>query len=342
MKNIKVSVIIATYNGHKYIIDELKSILQQTYQPFEVIISDDKSTDNTCDLVQKFIDTNNLTNWNLICNSINKGFSKNFIEACFLAKGDLIFLADQDDIWVRNKMEIMVNLYNKLEKVKAIASELSFIDSESNEINAPNNIPNVKFSYNKSIEKVKPIDNIISSYIRGCTMCFSSDILKFIRKYNLQDICSNDLLGHDWLIWMLCSLVGNCYIYHDALIKYRVHSNNTSLSATRRTKLIGDINKRINGLQKSIDIHSFILNHSDSFINYNLKFEKKIKKCVSFEKNRLAYLEKGKINSLLYMVSHIDLYYRYYRNFTRGIKSFIGDLLYRQKKVGEKSDVKKV
>lgn len=327
LKN-KTSVVIATYNGEKYILEELNSIKNQTIPPDEVIISDDCSSDQTCEIIENFIEQNKLQHWKLIKNEKNKGFSMNFLEAMYLSNGDYIFLADQDDVWVENKVERFLYFFETLSDSKSIGSELKFIDKYSKEVGKPTKVPNVSFVYDKKVIAVDNSDNIISSFMRGCTMCISRDTIDFIKKYDLAQYCSNYLLGHDWLIWTIASLLGNCYLYRDALILYRIHDTNSSLGARQRKQLIGELEKRIEGLQKSIAIHCFIMENSQLFKNYSNGFDLKIKKCIRFEKRRLRFLKNGSMIQYIRLLFSIHLYKRYYRSFLKGVKVYLGDLLY--------------
>ena len=141
-------------------------------------------------------------------------------------------------------------------------------------------------------------------------------------------MCSTNLLGHDWLLWTIGSLLGTVVIYHEGLIKYRLHSSNTSLEAVRRQNLLGDYKKRIEGLEKSISIHTFILDHATDFSNLTENDHLILKKYIKFESRRLRYLKTGKITDLINLFGHLFYYQRYYRNRIRGLKVFIGDILY--------------
>ena len=88
----KVSVVLSTYNGEKYIIDQLSSLLNQSYKPDEVIIQDDCSTDNTAMLANYFIEEHHLNNWKILINSKNLGWKISFWKALHKAHNEIIFL----------------------------------------------------------------------------------------------------------------------------------------------------------------------------------------------------------------------------------------------------------
>lgn len=326
--NYNISVAIATYNGEKYIIKELETIISQTLTPNEVIIQDDCSNDQSFEKVQQFITDNSLTNWHVSKNFANKGFVKNFFDILYQCKGDYIFLADQDDEWCEDKIEKMINIISKDKSILAVSSELLFIDDKGQLISPPKKVPNTSFKYDQTIQKVRPTDNFISSYIRGCTMCVRKQVIEYVHDNQLDKLCSTNLLGHDWLLWTIGSLLGTVVIYHEGLIKYRLHSSNTSLEAVRRQNLLGDYKKRIEGLEKSISIHTFILDHATDFSNLTENDHLILKKYIKFESRRLRYLKTGKITDLINLFGHLFYYQRYYRNRIRGLKVFIGDILY--------------
>lgn len=328
---MKTSVVIASYNGAKYIIQELETILKQSVEVDEVIIQDDGSSDQTIELISNFITENKLHHWKLICNEVNLGFSKNFISALQKATGDIIFFADQDDLWAKDKVEKTLECFKNNSNLKSVSSEFEFIDGQNQKIAAPQQIPNTHCVLDGNIRYVQKEENVISSFIRGCTMAITKDVANYVCDHHLESMASNSLLGHDWIIWTIASLMGDVVIINQPLIQYRFHESNTSLEAVRRKNLVGDVNKRLIGLEKSIEIHEYIKKHPNDFVNYDSRFNDLIQKCIMFEKKRLSYLKTGNVFTYLSLGFHLNKYQRYYRDFKRGIKVYLGDFLYRQK-----------
>ena len=102
-----ISIAMTTYNGEKYLREQLDSILNQTYKDFELIICDDCSTDSTVQIIKSYIDPR----IKLFINEKNLGFKKNFEKAIKLCTGEYIALSDQDDIWELDHLKI---LYDKI------------------------------------------------------------------------------------------------------------------------------------------------------------------------------------------------------------------------------------
>ena len=104
--NTLVSIIVATYNGEKYIEEQIMSLVHQTYKHIEIIVTDDCSNDTTVDVVKRL--AGQYDNIKLYENEHNLGYQKNFEKGICLAKGDYIALCDQDDVWAIEKIQILL------------------------------------------------------------------------------------------------------------------------------------------------------------------------------------------------------------------------------------------
>ena len=107
MANKLVSVAMATYNGEKYLVEQLDSILTQTHPIYEIIIVDDGSSDKTLDILNSYQDK--FGNIKVYPNSENLGVVKSFERAIMLTSGDYIALSDQDDVWSNDKIAKLVD-----------------------------------------------------------------------------------------------------------------------------------------------------------------------------------------------------------------------------------------
>lgn len=105
--NKRISIAMTTYNGEKYLADQIDSILAQSYSDFELIICDDCSTDATCTILKAYASKDNRVK--LHFNKTNLGFKKNFEQALNFCSGQFIALADQDDVWTKNHLEALLS-----------------------------------------------------------------------------------------------------------------------------------------------------------------------------------------------------------------------------------------
>ena len=169
-----ISIAMATYNGEKFIEKQLKSILDQTLKVDEMVICDDCSSDNTVEVIKNFIEVNNISNWKLIVNDKSLGCSRNFFKAVKQCKGDLIFLADQDDIWENDKIEIMTNIMNERQDIYALNCMNSFIDDNDN-------FMDIHQDRSGSILKSSLYNKPKQIYLwRGCCMVFRRELNGYI------------------------------------------------------------------------------------------------------------------------------------------------------------------
>ena len=132
MEKIEISVCMATYNGEKFIEKQLKSILEQSKLVDEIVISDDNSSDKTIEIIEK-IKKETKTPIKILINK-RRGVISNFENALNNCRGKYIFLADQDDVWLKNKVEAV---YKKLIKYDLVVHNARIIDSEDILLNIP-------------------------------------------------------------------------------------------------------------------------------------------------------------------------------------------------------------
>ena len=115
-----IEVIICTYNGENFIEDQLISILNQSVIPDLISIFDDQSQDRTINIIESVM-LKSRVKINVTINKEKKGYRKNFLEAIINSKSKIVFLSDQDDVWVYSKIEIMIANLKKI-KVNAVCS----------------------------------------------------------------------------------------------------------------------------------------------------------------------------------------------------------------------------
>jgi len=124
MDKVKISVVIASYNGAEFLVEQLESIRNQTMPPDELIICDDRSKDNTVKVAEEYIKGHDLERkWRVIINEHNMGYADNFDNAAKMARGELIYFSDQDDVWNLKKIEIMTKIMDEHPGCKVLCSD---------------------------------------------------------------------------------------------------------------------------------------------------------------------------------------------------------------------------
>lgn len=204
-----ISVAMATYNGEKYIREQLESILKQLNEDDEIIISDDGSTDNTINIIKSFEDKRIK-----IFDGPRNGVKQNFANAIYNCTGKYIFLSDQDDIWCDNKVNIVLKNFEK-EKCMCIVHDCIVFDSSNDDI-----IYDSFYKYRNSGSGI--IKNIWKNTYIGCCMAIDA------RMKNTILPIPNNIEMHDQWIGLLCEKEGKSLFINDKLINYRRHGNNLS------------------------------------------------------------------------------------------------------------------
>jgi glycosyltransferase involved in cell wall biosynthesis len=212
MKLPLITVAVATFNGEKYLREQLDSILYQTYRNFEVIISDDCSTDSTVNIIHEY--KRNNVKIKLYQNNSNIGYSGNFEKAILLGHGDYIALSDQDDIWFPEKLEILVK---EIGTHSLICSDAKLIDENSELMALSLSQHNTSIADHNTVF----LEYFFKKCIYGCTMMFTRELAQ--RAFPLP----SSLYKHDWWLPIVAMKINGIKFIDDKLVLYRQHSGNT-------------------------------------------------------------------------------------------------------------------
>lgn len=238
-----ISVCMGTYNGGKYIEKQLYSILHQSHKPDEVIICDDGSKDDTVAVVRTFIEHNQLQDkWKVYVNDLNKGYPDNYYYAMSLCSGEIVFLADQDDIWNERKLERMSSVLSEQKNVQVLACKFGLIDAEGENIHSV-----MAPTHNRGtggLRKVSVHDVFYKYEWPGMVMAYRRE---WYRKW----FCSYYKIPHDLLISAKAAEEGLFFQLDEELACHRRHDNNVAKEEHR-------IRKLLNKNRKLEEIENFI------------------------------------------------------------------------------------
>lgn len=280
---MKVSIAMTAYNGEKYIIQQLESIVHQTYNIDEIIISDDCSKDNSVLLLKKYIANNKLSNKCMIIeNEFNKGFINNFFSCIEKSTGDIIFMADQDDIWLPNKVEKMVKIFENDEDISAVVCKENIIDEN-------NNFIKLRKKRKFQVKKISIEEEVKKCYGAGHLLA----IRKKLYEENI-DIIKKEKLTFDIPFGMISSAKNGLYQVDEALVNRRIHKNNTSGSKTNKNLLKKE--RYILGRESRLKYFLFLEKYFIDSFEKNKKNE--FKEFIDISKNSLNDLKKGKVKEL--------------------------------------------
>ncbi|WP_448623068.1 glycosyltransferase family 2 protein [Dickeya fangzhongdai] len=229
----RISIALATYNGGRYVRQQLDSIQHQTHQDFIIHVCDDGSRDNTLEVIRSH-ELYQQGKVRLYPGKGGLGAMKNFRRAIACCEDRYIALCDQDDYWVPEKLERLLN------EVKAHEQEgetpvLAFSDLEIVDAVLGPLYPSFYRASIKSSAASQPEDFVVSNHIPGCAMLFNRALKQ------LMEPMPDDIRMHDWWIAMIAAHSGKIAYVDRPLIKYRQHGNNTvGVPGILRKRLLPD------------------------------------------------------------------------------------------------------
>ena len=216
MNSNKVDILLATYNGKKYIKEQLESILNQTYKDIRVLINDDASTDGTIDILKEYEEKDSRIQ--VQYNEKNLGFLKNFENLLTRVENKYYMLSDQDDYWMPEKVEKSLN------KIITEDADMVFTDLEAVNEKLETITPSV-VRYMGFIKNIKKYNDYRLVFLRncvtGCTIISKSEYIK-----DIIPIPENGQVIHDWWMTLMVAQKGKIVYLDEPTIKYRQHSDN--------------------------------------------------------------------------------------------------------------------
>ncbi|AFP31446.1 glycosyltransferase family 2 protein [Marinobacter sp. BSs20148] len=227
---MKVSIAMATYNGAKYLKAQLQSLVDQTLQPDELIITDDCSTDETEAIVREFARKAPFK-VEFFRNEKNMGYCGNFNAALMKTSGDLVFLCDQDDVWFPDKIEHMVGVAERNPEALVVMNDAALTDGRLNELGLT------------KVGQIRSAGFSMDSFVMGCCCAVRRELL---------DLCMPiraGVKGHDnWLVQFADGL--NAKLVDETVLQYyRRHESNVSQFIANRTTKVTRTQARLNAIK---------------------------------------------------------------------------------------------
>lgn len=298
-----ISIVLCTYNGERYIEEQLQSLLDQSLQPDEVLIFDDGSTDATGEICCGFIQEHHLSGWTYIVNEHNLGWANNFMQNFSRAEGDIIFPCDQDDIWEKTKIEKMTSILSGNPDIELLVGRYRKMIQNGDDI---------KIDYSGNFTgKVSAIpfdEKMLFIDYPGCVFAFRKTLLDKIRPYSF------DRYPHDALLIRMSRLFGTAYVYDEPVILFRRHGDNASGTPIREAE----------GMVERIEYYIHCLQEMQRYCEEHSGYDSQkalIEKNIRFYKTRLKAFSNRKIFGKDGLLSCMR-YIRFYPE----PKSFLGDM----------------
>lgn len=207
MYKTKISIAMATYNGSKFLFEQLESFSKQTRQPDELVVCDDGSTDQTLEILYKFQEDAPFE-VKILKNSENLGVGRNFAKALSHCSGDILFMSDQDDFWFESKLERIQDILTRNSRIQVICND---------QINAREDLSHEGVS---RLARRRARGYRDETFTTGCCTAIRKDWLKFTLPFGVR--------GFDIWTNRLAYLAGAWQLLDEPLQFYRRHGENVS------------------------------------------------------------------------------------------------------------------
>lgn len=254
----KVNVLMSTYNGERYLQEQIDSILNQTYPNIEIFVRDDGSKDRTLEILQDYQQQGKLS----LIQGENIGFVKSFLNLLDICpNADFYAFSDQDDIWNEDKVENAVNVLENMKEnfPNLYCGNFTICDVNMNEVKIADKLF-VPFTIEKTI--------VNGQTGFGFTQVFNHKAREYVCGRRLPDI--SRVFGHDTWMHLLCLCFGNVFYDEQSCAKYRRHDNNVSNQEYRGGNIISHQAWRIKqflldkkGKQVYLDAKEFLEIYND-------------------------------------------------------------------------------
>jgi len=320
---MKISIALATYNGAKYLTEQLESFAFQTRLPDELIVCDDLSGDKSIEILSSFADSSPFP-VRIVRNEQNLGITRNFEKALSLCVGDLIFLSDQDDVWDKEKLSIVSAISEMHPDSNVIINDAMYTDE--------NLVP----AGLTVLQKVLTFSGRKMDHIAGCSTAITRTFRDFILPFPKSDCPAYDVYIHRW-----ANLLDTKVVIPDVLQSWRIHGENNSDSEMNNANAISkamlykkykNVNVSAEYLQKASEFRAMdklILERDGELsllrVGQNTKaLRSEIERVIDAHEGRARLLEANWFQRQVTITSMLFKgHYRYFQ----GIKSFAKDLL---------------
>ena len=290
---MKIVVLMSTYNGEKYLKEQLDSLIDQDVKPSKIFIRDDGSKDSTAEILEEYA-----SNYNFIEYYAGKniGPAKSFFELINKCEGyDYYFLCDQDDYWQKDKISSAINMLEKEDKSIPLLYTGRFKLTDEN-LNIINSDISKLYSYTDFAH------SLIYHTAPGCTFAFNDEARKQIIKY---DVNKEYCVIHDAIIHKVVAMLGKVILDEEPHMLYRQHKNNVyGLTANKSKEFIHRVNNFLNG-----NVKRYRSNTAKSLLNvYGDICSKENKELLNIVGNYVdnSSLKKQLINSELFKTHTVN------------------------------------
>lgn len=303
--NQKVDILLATYNGEKYIKEQVESILNQTYENIQIIISDDCSTDKTRQVLKEYENNEKIK---IFYQEKNLGYVKNFEFLLKQVESNLYMLSDQDDVWKKEKVEKSVEKIES-EKLDLVFGDLEVVDE---------NLNTLYKSYNRYMHLIHKIKKYQKDYrlqylyncMTGCTIISRKNWIDKVLPFPTN----SKYMIHDYWLGLVIALNGKVGYIEEPYILYRQHGKN-QVGSKKASKTASKLEK-VRNISINTRIGTF-----ETYVMHEEIFDEKLRKQ---NEKALEYFKMLK-NKKNFNFRQWGIFFRLYKyeSFSQYIKNFM-------------------
>lgn len=209
-RHMKISIALASYNGSRFLREQLESFCRQTRVPDELVVCDDASTDDTLDILERFQATAPFP-VRIFQNDVNLGLVRNFERALSICDADLIFLSDQDDVWHSTKLEVVEREFEIRPEIDLVINDALYSDEH------------LSSSGVTVLQRVLNVGANEYGHIAGACTAIRRRFRDFLLPFPDGGCCQHDVYIHSW-----ANLMGNKVVLAAPLQVWRVHGDNAT------------------------------------------------------------------------------------------------------------------
>lgn len=212
---MKINILMSTYNGEKFLAEQIQSIQKQTFQDWQLLIRDDGSSDKTRAIIQEFVEKDNRIHLINPDDQTNLGVIKSFYQLVKHKKADYYFFSDQDDVWLEDKLALTLKRAQQEDQTSPLLvyTDLKVVDEELQIIN------NSMIRSQSHHANTQLIQELTENTVTGGTMMINHALAE---RWTVTD----NLLMHDWYLALLATAFGKLVYLDKATQLYRQHDNN--------------------------------------------------------------------------------------------------------------------
>lgn len=332
MSRLTISIAMCTYNGEKFLKEQLESIASQSRLPDELIVCDDYSSDRSSRIVERFSASVPFP-VRVFKNLANMGSTKNFEQAITLCDGDIIALSDQDDIWRNDKLQLIEDIFNSFQHVGAVFSNGNIVSEDLSFLEHTLwDTYNFKYLKRKKFLNGQAFEILLNhNVITGATMAFRSC-------FRVGILPISPFWIHDSWIALLFSIISNIKFIEEPLIQYRQHSKQQIGGRKNNFADKRAISKSVLNYNKQIHQYEIILDHLKE--RYTSSFDYHAEKIIAKIEHLKARNDFIQCN-LVAKSSRctVELLKGQYHRYSNGYLSYIKDIITNRKYSSKEPDL---